>query len=113
MINLVKKEGNVMAFEISGKESADNAKLVEPAIKEAFEENDKMRFLFILNDFKGWDLMGFFNEIALGAKYYFKVEKIGIVGETKLEKVITKLDKPPELAKVKYFDMSDKDNAFE
>jgi hypothetical protein len=77
-----------------------------PAVEAAIKTHGKMRFLAQCHNFHGWDLHALWDDIKFSTQHCADVEKIALVGETKWEKWMAGVCKPLTLAKIKYFEAS-------
>jgi len=104
-------EGNVMEVAVTGKlEKADYEAFV-PAAETLIDEHGKIRVLFVMHDFHGWTAGGLWEDIKFDAKHFNHIERLAIVGETKWEKGMSVFCRPFTTAKIKYFDVSELDQA--
>lgn len=67
-------------------------------------EHGKIRVLFQLNDFFGWDFSGYRQSSDIDLKQLNHIEKVAMVGEMTWQQGVTVLCKPLTSATVRYFD---------
>jgi hypothetical protein len=63
-------------------------------------------------DFHGADLHAVWDDLKFGFKHYGDFERIAMVGNRKWEKWMVQMSKPFTKAKVRYFDVSQVENAW-
>jgi hypothetical protein len=102
----------VVGFELSGKLHDEDYKIFVPAIDEVIAKQGKARLLAHLHDFHGWDLHAMWDEVKFATTHCLSIERIAMVGDQKWEAWMAKLCKPFTMAKVKYFEASQIDDAW-
>ena len=110
---LSRSSDNILAIEVSGKNTGEDDRELRPVIDELIAEYGEVKFLVVLKDFKGCDISGFWEEIKMWITYYKKMTSIAVVGDKLWEKIMVKMDAPFEHAEVKYFDISQLEDAWE
>jgi len=102
----------VLGFKLSGKLHDADYKTFVPAI-DAAATSGKVRLLAQFHDFHGWDLAALWDDIKFSTTHCTKFDRIALVGETKWQSWMAKVCKPFTMAKVRYFDASDIDKAWD
>src|SRR5690349_4602151 len=103
---------NVLAFKMSGKlHDADYKKFV-PLVDDAIAKAGKVRILAQFHDFHGWDAHALWDDIKFSTTHCTKIERIALVGEEAWEKGMAAVCKPFTMAKIRYFDASEIDQAW-
>lgn len=102
---------NVCKIEASGKLTKEDYGHFVTELEQCISEEGKVRVLFTMHDFHGWETGAMWEDLKLDVRHFNHIERIGLVGETKWEKVMAMLCKPFTAAKVKYFDVSEADAA--
>jgi len=101
----------VLAFKLSGKlHDADYQHFV-PTIDAALVTHPKVRLLAQFHDFQGWDARALWDDIKFSTTHCTKIERIALVGEKTWEKWMAVVCRPFTLAKIKYFDAAQFDDA--
>jgi SpoIIAA-like len=72
----------------------------------------KVRILAQFHDFHGWDAKAMWDDIKFSTTHCTKIERIALVGEKKWEQWMAKVCKPFTMAKIKYFDAAQLDDAW-
>lgn len=103
----------VLAFRMSGKLHDEDYKTFVPAVDQAIRDHGKVRILAEMVDFHGWDMEALWDDTKFATTHCTEIEKIAILGDKAWEKGMAAICKPFTMAKVKYFDLSDKQAAWE
>lgn len=98
--------GKVIGFRASGKLTNEDYKGFMPELEKVIEACGKVRMLWELVDFTGWDLGGVWEDFKFGMKHCSQVERLAMVGDKKWEEWMAKLSAPFMKGEVKYFDRS-------
>lgn len=100
-------DGKSVVVRVTGKlVDADYRHLV-PEIDRLIRQNGKLRFLFELDAFEGWEPSALWDEIKFDVKHFADVERVAIVGDKKWEQEMTAFSKPFTRATIRYFDVAD------
>ena len=110
---LSRSSGAVLGFRITGKLHDEDYKQFVPEVDAILSDNDKVRLLGWFDDFHGWDLHALWDDIKFATTHCKKMDRIALVGDTKWEEWMAKVCKPFTLAKIRYFDASDIESAWE
>lgn len=100
----------LLEVKVSGKLSKVDYDELEPLVDELIELG-KIKILFIMHDFHGWDLGAIWEDTKFATKHCRDIEKIAMIGEKSWEKWMAAICKPFTMSKVKYFDASEEDAA--
>ncbi len=100
------RHGNVLEIRVTGKLDKEAYELFLPSVERQIEEFGKIRILFYMHDFHGWDAGAVWQDIKFDAKHFSDIERLAIVGETKWEHGMAVFCKPFTTAEIKYFDQS-------
>ena len=93
-----------LEVKISGKLSAEDYEILEPGVEKLIGDSGKIKILFIMHDFHGWDLGAVWEDIKFATKHCTDIEKIAMVGENTWEKWMATICKPFTMSSIKYFD---------
>lgn len=114
MIEILSTDSDkVVAFKMSGKLHDADYKEFVPALEAAIEAHGKIRMLAQFHDFHGWDLHAAWDDTKFAVKHFTEIERIALVGEETWEEWMAKVCRPFTLAKIRYFDVADIDQAWE
>jgi hypothetical protein len=97
--------GKVLAFRMSGKLHDEDYKKFVPLVDAAIAEQGKVRMLALFEDFHGWDIHALWDDIKFATTHCTKIERIAMVGEKKWEAWMARVCKPFTMAKIRYFDI--------
>lgn len=109
---LSKSSDKLLGFKLSGKLHDEDYKHFVPAIDAAAARQGKVRLLAQFHDFHGWDAHALWDDIKFSTTHCTKIERIALVGEKPWEKYMTQVCKPFTMAKIRYFDATDLDQAW-
>ena len=100
-----------LEVKISGKLSADDYEILEPGVEKLIGDSGKIKILFIMHDFHGWDMGAVWEDIKFATKHCRDIEKVAMVGEKTWEKWMAAICKPFTMSSIKYFDASEQAEA--
>ena len=84
-----------------------------PTFERYVHDHDRVRVLFDMDDFHGWDLGGLWQDVKFDRENLNHIERLAMVGEQRWQKWMATFCKPFTTARIRYFDHSDKDKAVE
>ncbi len=106
-VQINEEDGTVLAIRVSGKlHQADYEQFV-PAFERFFEQHGKLRLLFDMSDFHGWDAGAAWEDTKFGLRHFADIERLAMVGETRWQHGMAIFCKPFTKAAVRYFDHAD------
>jgi hypothetical protein len=98
--------GSLVAVHVTGKlVKADYAQFV-PEFERLVKLHGKLRVLFDMTGFHGWELGALWEDIKFDVKHFGDIERLAMVGETKWQHGMAAFCKPFTKAKIQYFDHS-------
>ena len=95
----------------SGKLTKRDYEYFVPEVERLISEHGKIRVLFEMRDFHGWEMGALWADIKFDLKHFSDIERLAMVGERKWEKGMAVFCKPFTKAKIRYFDRSEIDKA--
>lgn len=95
----------------SGKLSKEDYEHFVPEVERMIKEVGKIRLLFEMRDFHGWDAGALWEDIKFDLKHFADVERLAMVGEKKWEEWMAKFCRPFTTAEIRYFDQSQAEEA--
>jgi len=110
---LERSSGSVLGYKMTGKLHDEDYRLFIPEVEEAIRAGGKIRLLAEFHDFHGWDVHALWDDIKFSTKHCADVEQIALVGDKKWEKWMAKVCQPFTTAKVRYFDVSEAEAAWQ
>ncbi len=106
-------ENATLQVAASGKLSSDDYATFEPAVSGLIEAVGKIKVLFVMHDFHGWELGAVGEDIKFATKHCRDIERIAMVGEKDWEKWMATICKPFTMSKIKYFEAGQEDEAMQ
>ncbi len=104
-------DAKLLEVKASGKLSADDYETLEPGVDKLIESSGKIKILFVMHDFQGWDVGAVWEDIKFAAKHCRDIEKVAMVGEKTWEKWMAAICKPFTMSSIKYFDAGQEEAA--
>ncbi len=104
-------EAKMLTVNASGKLSAEDYETLEPGVDKLIEASGKIKILFVMHDFHGWDLGAVWEDIKFATKHCRDIEKVAMVGEKAWEKWMATICKPFTMSSIKYFEAGEDDAA--
>jgi SpoIIAA-like len=99
--------GKVLVIHVSGKlVKADYEELV-PEFARLVRQHGKLRVLFDMADFHGWDASAAWQDFKFGIEHFADIERMALVGETRWQHGMATFSKPFTRATVRYFEHAD------
>ena len=99
-----KNDGKVVEVQVSGKLVHEDYKHFVPEFERLVKQNGKIRVLFEMADFHGWEGAALWDNIKFDLKHFSDIERLALVGDKKWEKGMSVFCKPFTTAKIRYFD---------
>ena len=106
-------EARLLEVKASGKLSAEDYAHFEPAVEGLIQSAGKIKVLFVMHDFHGWEMGAVWEDIKFATKHCSDIAKIAMVGEKDWEKWMSTICKPFTMSKIEYFDASEEQAARE
>lgn len=103
--------GKVLEVHMTGKLTSRDYQDFIPMAERSIKEWGKFSLLVVMRNFVGCDKGALWEEIKWDWKHFTDVERIALVGEEKWQAGMSKFCKPFTAAEIRYFDMSDMENA--
>jgi hypothetical protein len=104
-------DARLIEVEVSGKLTKEAYASFVPMTEDAIKKHGKVRILFVMDVFHGWDVGALWEDIKFDSKHFAHIERLAIVGETKWEEAMAVFCRPFTTAKIKYFDLNALDEA--
>jgi len=93
-----------LTVRVSGKLSKEDYQTFVPEAEKLIEEHGKVRILFQMHDFHGWQAGALWEDIKFDVKHFKDIERLAMIGDKKWEAGMAAFCKPFTTAKIKYFD---------
>ena len=96
--------GKLLNVHVSGKLTSADYEHFVPEFERLVGEHGKLRVLFDMTDFHGWDVGALWEDTKFAIKHFADIERIAMVGETKWQHGMATFCKPFTKATIQYFD---------
>ena|SRR5713101_7361315 len=111
MHKISSSDGELLAVEVSGKLTQQDYDQLIPSWKAVIARHGKMRLLFVMRDFRGWELQAAWDDFRFALAHDAQVERVAMVGEKKWQEWMTKIASWFVGTDVRYFDVSQRAEA--
>ena len=99
-----KRGGKVLEVQVSGKLAHEDYLHFVPKFEQLIKQHGKLRVLFDMRDFHGWEAGALWDEIKVDIKHLSDIERLAMVGNKEWEKQMSLFCRPFTTAKIRYFD---------
>lgn len=96
--------GELLNVHVSGKLRSVDYEHFVPEFERLVDQHGKLRLLFDMTDFHGWDAGALWADTKFGIKHFADIERIAMVEETKWQHGMATFCKPFTKATIQYFD---------
>jgi hypothetical protein len=96
--------GRILEVRVTGKLVHEDYQRFVPEFDRLIKQHGKIRVLFEMVDFHGWELQAAWDDLKLGVKHLADIERIAMVGDKKWEKWMAAFCRPFTTAKVRFFE---------
>ena len=97
-------DGNFLAVHVSGILSRADYERFVPKFEQFVQQHGKLRVLFDMTGFHGWEAAAIWEEFKFEAKHLADIERLAVVGDMNWQIVMTLFCKPFVKASIHYFD---------
>lgn len=98
--------GRVLEVAVSGTLSHRDYALFVPAFERLVAQHGKIRVLFEMTNFHGWDAAALWDDIKFDLKHFSDIERLALVGDRRWEQWMAGFCRPFTTATIQYFDAS-------
>lgn len=109
----VEASGNILHGKITGKLEKEDYDTFVPLAEELINKQGKIRVLFELIDFEGWSAGAAWEDCKFAYHHLKDIERMAIIGDSRWEKGMTLFAKPFMGAKLRYFDVTQREDAID
>ena len=99
--------GKVLSIHVSGRMEKTDYESLVPAFEQLVRQHGKLRLLFDMSDFHGWEATAAWEDFKFGVEHFSDIERLAMVGETKWQHGMAIFCKPFTKATVRYFEHAD------
>jgi len=112
MIHILKSEkDNLISAKLSGKISESDVEKIHLLIHNIIKKGKKADFYFEMENFEGYTLKGFWEDIKVDSAHISDYGKMAFVGEKNWQEWAAKATDFFTSSEVKYFELKDKEQA--
>ena len=97
------EEGKVLAIQVRGKLTMADYVYFAPEFERLIQLNGKLRLLFDLAGFQGWEKGALWEGVKFDVKHFADIERIAMIGETSWEEGMATFCKPFTKATIRFF----------
>ena len=97
---------NIVAVRATGKLGKADYEHFVPEVERLIKQEGKIRLLFEMHDFHGWEPTALWEDIKFDVKHFADIERIAMVGEEKWEQWMASFCRPFTSAAIRYFDQA-------
>lgn len=98
--------GPIVEVKVSGKLTAEDYNRFAPEMEELIDSHGKVRLLFVMEDFDGWDAGAMWEETKFDFKHAKNLERVAMAGTEKWHEWVTRLCRVFNAVECRYFDIS-------
>ena len=99
--------GKILVIHASGKLTREEYERLVPEFERLLRQNGKLRILFDMTGFHGWEAGAAWEDIKFDIKHYADIERLAMIGEKKWQQGMAIFCKPFTTATIRYFDHAD------
>ena len=91
--------------------TVEDMRKVLPVIEQKIDKYGKAKWYFEMNNFKGWEMKAFWDDIKFDLRHANDYERVAIVGEKKWQEWMTQIMKPFTDSDIRYYDIAEREDA--
>ena len=99
--------GKILVIHVTGKLVKEDYAHFVPEFERLLREHGKLRLLFDMTGFHGWEAGAAWEDLKFGVKHFADIERLAMIGEKKWQQGMATFCKPFTKATVRYFDHAD------
>ena len=100
-------DGKILEVTASGKLTDKDYQRFVPEFELRVRQHGKIRVLFELSGFQGWDAKAAWDDFKFGLNHFRDIERLGLVGEKQWHRWMAGFCKPFTQAQVRYFNRTE------
>ncbi|MFW6161388.1 MAG: STAS/SEC14 domain-containing protein [Planctomycetota bacterium] len=105
------EDAPILEVRVRGKLTAEDYERFIPEIERLIQEHGKLRILFEMRDFHGWDAAALWEDIKFDVKHFNDIERLALVGEKRWQKGMSVFCKPFTTAEIRYYELDELERA--
>jgi hypothetical protein len=99
-----KNGGRVLEVAVSERLTHDDYQHFIPAFERLVTRHGKIRVLFEMTDFHGWEAAALWDDMKFDLKHFSDIDRLAMVGDKQWEKGMSVFCRPFTTATIRYFD---------
>ena len=107
----IQADQNVIYTIAEGELNDEDYNRIIPLLHERVETFGTIRWYFEMREFEGWSLSAMWRDFKFDVKNAENLERVAMIGDKNWEKQLTQLMKPFTKAKVKFFQLEEREKA--
>lgn len=96
-------EPDLLQVTVSGKLTSEDYATFVPAVDGMIEAAGRIRILFVMQDFEGWDAGAAWEDTKFAIDHFHDIRKIALIGETSWEQWMAIICRPFTMAEIQFF----------
>lgn len=105
--------GKVLVVRATGRLAGEDYRQFVPEVERLIREFGRIRVLFEMHDFHGWNAGGLWQDIKFDARHFADIERLAFVGDRRWQKGMSVFCRAFTTASIRYFDAVEADQAYE
>lgn len=103
--------GKVLEVAVNDKLTDSDYEQFVPAFERLVKHHAKIRVLFDMKDFHGWEMAALWDDIKFDLRHFADIERLAMVGDKRWERGMAAFCRPFTRATIRYFDAARIDEA--
>jgi hypothetical protein len=99
--------GKILVVHVSGKLVKADYEHFVPEFERLVSQHGKLRLLFDMTDFHGWELSAAWEDFKFGIEHFADIDRLAMVGDQQWQHGMAIFCKPFTKAMVRYFEQAD------
>lgn len=97
-------DGKLLTIRVTGNLIKDNYDEFVPAFERLVQRHGKLRVLFDMTDFHGWELSAAWEDTKFAIQHFADIDRLALIGDQGWQHGMAMFCKPFTKAQVRYFD---------
>lgn len=97
-------DGKLLTIRVTGKLIKDDYAEFVPAFERLVQQHGKLRVLFDMTDFHGWELSAAWEDTKFAIQHFADIDRLAMIGDQGWQHGMAMFCKPFTKAQVRYFD---------
>lgn len=114
MMKLEQSSSDRLGFLVSGMLTDNDYKnFLIPQVRQALLHHDRIRLLFLLEGFRGWELQAAWDDLIFGLEINHRVERLAVLGSQDWERWMAQLAKPFTYGEIQFYQLNELEQAWQ